>query len=229
MQVHVAGSLGERPAFQIVLLRLGIQAEVGAGHAEVVVGDRAAVLVAGVAVRFQRSLVARQRLVQLALNVREDTQVLLHAGAQLAALATEVQRLEERLAGVIQGAGREVQAAAGVQRLRREQVVANQPGHRVAAPAQLAGAVRLIAVMPQHRQPPQGLGQHRLLFPLLRRHNRGFVTFDRFGNAAGALALAGLVQQLRAAAYGDLRRGRRGSGDGAHPHVTRQRRTPRSG
>src|SRR5206468_9621667 len=94
----------------------------------------------GLAVGFERPLVTRQGFVQVPLDVGEDSQILLHTGAQLAAPSAHVQRLEERLARVVQGSRREIQAADGVERLRGEHVVADRPRHGEATATQLAGA-----------------------------------------------------------------------------------------
>src|SRR5256886_14872165 len=104
---------------------------VRAHHPQVVIGERAPVVVAAVAVRVERPLVARDGFVELAPDVREDTQILLHARAHLAVRSTELQGLEEHPARVVRGAGREMQAAEGIQCFRREQVVARLPGNLV--------------------------------------------------------------------------------------------------
>src|SRR2546425_12471737 len=57
---------------------------VRAGHAEVVVGDRAAMLVVRRAVGLEGPPIARPRFVEVALDVREDAEILLDPRAQLA-------------------------------------------------------------------------------------------------------------------------------------------------
>src|SRR5206468_10463223 len=99
LQVHVADPLGEGATLPEVAVRGVEPLPVRAHHAEVVVSDRTPVLVPALTVRRQRALIARQGLAQLALNVGDDPQVLLHPRAQPTARATQLQRPHECLAG----------------------------------------------------------------------------------------------------------------------------------
>src|SRR2546425_13170577 len=98
--------------------RLVEQLPVRTHHSQVVIGDGAPLRVPRAAVRLERAGVARDRLLEVALDVRENAQVLLHARAQLRVHAAELERLQERSAGVLHGPGRQVQPAEGVERLR---------------------------------------------------------------------------------------------------------------
>ena len=200
VQVHVAHSLGEGPTLLEVAVRGVEPSAVGAHHAQIVVGDGAAVLIAAVAVRCERALIAGQGLVQLPLDVGDDPQVLLHAGAELPARATELQGPEERLGGFLQGAVRQIQTAHGVQRFRGEHIVANPPRHAVTPEAQLAGLGGLVTMAAQNREPPQRFGQHDRVAGALGRHDRGLVPVDRLRDAPGALPLTRCVQRIGAAA-----------------------------
>src|SRR6266550_503389 len=74
-EVGVARALGDLVAPPEVVFRFVEPLPVRARHAEVVVGDRAPVLVVRLAVGLQGAPVARQRFVKVPLNVREDTEV----------------------------------------------------------------------------------------------------------------------------------------------------------
>src|SRR6058998_1492809 len=79
-EVGVARALGDLVAPPEVVFRFVEPLPVRTRHAEVVVGDRAPVLVVRLAVGLERAPVARQRFVEVALDVREDPQVLLGPG-----------------------------------------------------------------------------------------------------------------------------------------------------
>src|SRR5207247_6243538 len=105
LQVRVTRPLGDLVALLEVAIRPVVLPQVGARDAKVGEGDRAPVLVVRGPVRLERALVVRDRLTDLALNVRQDAKVLLGARAQLAALASPLQRLEEVLARVLDRPG----------------------------------------------------------------------------------------------------------------------------
>src|SRR3989449_8304319 len=86
----------------------------------------------------------------------------LHARAHLAVRSTELQGLEKYPARVVRCAGREVQAAEGVECFRREQVVARLPGNLVALLAQRSRRSDLGAMAPHHCEPPQDRKSTRL-------------------------------------------------------------------
>ena len=156
-------------------------------------------LVAAVAVRRERALVAGQRLVQLSLDVGDDAEVLLHAGPQLPARPTQLQRAQERLHRVLQRPARDVQTAQRVQRLRREHVVSDPVRHVVTALAQLPRQRRLVAMAAQDRQPPQRFGQHRRVAAVLGGRDGFLVPVDRLGHTPRALALAGSLEHVAGA------------------------------
>src|SRR5207247_10124887 len=83
-QIYVPDPLGQGAALPEVAVRRAEPSPVRAHHPQVVIGERAPVVVAAVAVRVERPLVARDGFVELAPDVREDTQILLHARAHLA-------------------------------------------------------------------------------------------------------------------------------------------------
>src|SRR5207249_9169449 len=97
---YVARALGDLVALPEVALRIVELVKVRARHAEVVVGDRTTVLIVRRSVRVERPPVPRQCFVEVALDVRQDAEVLLHPRAQLAALSAELQGAEEVLAGI---------------------------------------------------------------------------------------------------------------------------------
>ncbi len=210
MEVHVADAHGDLVTLSEIAVRFLVQLPVRAHHPQVVVGDRAPVLVAGAAVRFEGALVPREGFVQLALDVREDPQVLLHARPQRAALPPDLQGAEEVQPGFLEGAGFEVQHAQCVERLRREQIVADLSRHLVAPPAQLAGLRGIVPLVADDGQAPQGLRQHGVLAVLLRRGDRGLVARNRFGDTAGPLPTPRVVEQVRSTAARS--RGRRTAG-----------------
>src|SRR2546426_1482313 len=82
--------LGDLVALPEIALRFIQLLEVRAHHAEVVIGDRAAVLVVRRAVGLEGSPVACLRFIEVALDVREDAEVLLDARAQCAALPAQL-------------------------------------------------------------------------------------------------------------------------------------------
>ena len=195
-QIYVAHPLGEGAALPEVAVGRAQPSAVRTHHPQVVVGERAAVLVAAVPIRVERALVPRDRFVQLTLNVREDAQILLHAGAQLPTRSAELEGLEKRSASVVRRTGRQMQAAQGIQRFRREQVVARLPGHLVAPLAQVARGRGLGAVALHHRESPQRFSQDRGLAAALSRRDRGLVAHDRFGKTRRPLPLARLMQEV---------------------------------
>src|SRR6266496_3592957 len=196
LEVGVARPLGERPTLPEVTFRGGELAAVRAHHTEVVVRDGATVLIATVAVRRQGPLVAGAGLVQIALNVREDAEVLLYARAQLPARAPALERLQKRVAGLVERARHEIQATQRIQRLRRERVVTQPAGDVIAAAAQLAGLPRLVPLLVHDGEPPQRLGEHGSLPAVLRQSDRPLVAPDGVRDRPRALTLAGLAQQL---------------------------------
>src|SRR5437867_13420687 len=94
-QIDAAAPLGEGAALPEVAVRRVEPSPVRAHHPQIVVGERASVVVTALAVRVERPLVARDGFVELAPDVREDTQILLHACAHLAVRSTELEGLEE--------------------------------------------------------------------------------------------------------------------------------------
>src|SRR6266487_5958226 len=119
LQVDVSDPLGEGATLPEVAVRSLEPLAVRADHPQVVVGDGAPMLVPAVTVRREGALIARQGLAQLALDVGDDPEILLDPRAQLPARSAQLQRPHERLAGVLQGARREVQPAQRIERLRR--------------------------------------------------------------------------------------------------------------
>src|SRR6266704_2521674 len=114
--------------------------------------NSAPVLVAATLVRLQGARVARQRALEVALNVREDAQVLLDACPQLPARAPQLHRAQKVTPRIGQCAGLEVDPAEGIQGLGREHVVARSPGLDQAPPAPTgyggAGPPRAAAALP---------------------------------------------------------------------------------
>ncbi len=143
----------------------------------------------------------RHRLAQVPLDVRQDAEVLLDPRAQLADLATSLQRLEEVPARVLDRAGLHVQPAERVQRFGGEQVVAGVASHAVAAATQLTRCGRLVAEMAHHGNPSQRLRQHRRLRRAFRRGDRRFIAADRLRNTRGPLLRPRVVQQVRGRAH----------------------------
>ena len=90
LQVDVPCPLGDLVALPEIALRFIQLLEVRAHHAEVVIGDRAAVLVVRRAVGLEGSPVACLRFVEVPLDVREDAEVLLDARAECAALPAQL-------------------------------------------------------------------------------------------------------------------------------------------
>jgi len=200
LQVHVADQLGELPALAEVAVRVLPQVAVGADHAEVVVGDREAFLVASALVRFQGALVVSHRLVVLSLDRREDAEILLDARAQWGALAAQLQGPVEPLAGRFDVAVLEIESGEHVHRLGGEHVVAARDRHLKALSTDFACGGGFAAVMVQHPQPAQRLGVHGALAGLVGHGDRRQVTLHRFRHAPGALLSARVAQQLAGAA-----------------------------
>src|SRR5205823_5309325 len=88
-EVGVARAIGDLVTLPEVALRFVVPRPVRARHAEVVVGDRAPVVVVRLAVGLEGAPVARQRFVEVPLNVRENPQVLLGPGTELAAVPAQ--------------------------------------------------------------------------------------------------------------------------------------------
>src|SRR6266516_3543728 len=101
-EVGVARAGGDLVALREVAVRLGEQPSLRAHHAEVVVRDGAAVLVVAALVRLEGAGVAGQRIVEVALDVRNDAQVLLHPRPQLEARAPHAHRAQELAARAVE-------------------------------------------------------------------------------------------------------------------------------
>ncbi len=228
--MRIARPLRDLEAVLEVAVGAVILPQVGVRDAEVGVGNGAAVLVVRGAVRFERALVVGDGLGQIPLDVGQDPQVLLHPRAQLAALASPLQRLHEVPPGILDCAGLHVQPAERVQRFPGEHLVAGVAGDAVAAAAQLPRFRRLVAVLAQHRQPSQRLGQHDPLARALGRGDRRLIDLHRFGNAPGPLPGPRVLQQVRRGAHRRARTRLPGSGDGnsRHDRITRQSRSRRN-
>ena len=219
LEIGIAQPLGDGTALLEVILGGVEQLAVGADHAEVVIRERAAVLIAGFLAGLEGAPVADQRFLHVALDVGENAEVLLHARTQRLARAAQGERLEEGLARLVQQSRLEVEHAERVERLGGEDGVAGVARDVVAAVAQLPRGVGIVPVVAQHREPPQRLREDRRVPGPLGRDDRGLVALHRLRQAPRLLLPAGLVQQIG------------GGAPAAHRQrcVTRQRRTPRSG
>ena len=197
LEVHVAGALGDLEALAEVAVRPVVLPEVGVRDAEIHVSGGRAVLVVGGTIGFDRPLVVADRFDELAADVREDPQVHLDPGTDLARFAAPLERLQEIGAGLIDRAGPQRQTAHRVQRLGGEKVVAQRTRDLEAAIAEVPRPRRFVAVMQHDGEAPQRLGQHGPLVATLGRGNRAFIQPHRFGYARGALFGARLVQEIR--------------------------------
>ena len=151
-------------------------------------------LVVGGTIGFDRPLVVADRFDELAADVREDPQVHLDPGTDLARFAAPLERLQEIGAGLIDRAGPQRQTAHRVQRLGGEKVVAQRTRDLEAAIAEVARPRRFVAVMQHDGEAPQRLGEHRALVATLGRGNRRFVQVDGLGDTGGALFGARVMQ-----------------------------------
>src|SRR2546422_8049196 len=84
---------------------------------------------------------------------------------------------------------------------------------------------RSVPTLPADGETPQRFRQYRALAAALRGCDRGLVPLDRFRDAAGALPVARLVEQIRAAAH-PLDRMRVGRAD--HAPVSKRSHNRRS-
>ena len=196
LEVHVPDHFGELAALAEVAVRVFPEMPVGTDHAEVVVGNRQPFLVAGALVGLQGTLVVPHRLVVLALDRREDAEILLDARAQWRARPTQLQRPVEPLPGGVDVAVLEIESGEHVHCLGGEDVVAAGDRHVIALAAGVARGGGLAAVMVQHPQASQRLGVHRALAALVRHGDRRQVALHRFGHAPRALLGARVAQQL---------------------------------
>ena len=231
LEVQVARALGDLVALPEVALRFVELLKVRARHAEVVVGDRAAMLVVRRTVGLEGPPIARQRFVEVALDVREDAEILLDPRAQLAALPAQLEGAEEVLAGIDDRVRRQVDPAERVEGLAREHGVPGVARHGVAPAAQLPCLGRFAPAVAQHGEAPQRLGQRRVLARGLRCGDRRLVQRGRLGDAGRALPSPSFVQQVRRGAHRRARTCLHGSGDqrGGHRELTRRWRSWRSG
>src|SRR5207237_6124415 len=230
-EVRIARALGDLVTLSEVALRFVEPLPVRTRHAEVVVGDRAPVLVVRLAVGLERAPVARQRFVEVALDVREDPQVLLGPGTELAAVPAQLQRAQEVAPRVADGVGLQVDPAERVERFRREQVAPRGVGHGVTGVAEPSRLVRFVAMVADDREAAQRFGEQRGLSRALGRRDRALVRRDGVRDAGGALLRPRIVEQVRRGAdrpagaclhgvasqrggHGDLTRRWRGWGSG---------------
>src|SRR5690348_10993521 len=137
-----------------IFFGIGVGAGVETHHAQVVVGDRPAMVVSALLVCLEGALIPGERLFEVSLDVREDAEVLFGPCAKLAGRSAEADGLEEGPAGFFERARRQVETTDGVERLGGENVTAELAGDLIALPAQLPGPSGLIALMEHHGQPP---------------------------------------------------------------------------
>src|SRR5204863_9140512 len=116
-EVQVARAPSDLVALLEIALRFVQLLAVPARHAEVVVGDRATVLVIRRPERLEGAAVARDRFLEVALDIREAAKVLFDARPQRAAVPAQLQGPEEVLAGVGDGVRCQVDAAERVEGL----------------------------------------------------------------------------------------------------------------
>ncbi len=197
LEVDVPDGFGDLEAAAEVAVGVVPQLAIGAHHAQVVVDDGAAPVVADALERDQRALIVHQSLGQGALDVRQDPQVLFGAPAQLGAGSAQLQRPVELLPGRIDGPGLEVESGKGIEGLGREHLVADLGGGLLAALAQLPGQVRLVPVMVHHAKPAERFGEDPILSVALGRLNRGLVRLHRLRHASRPLVGSCLPEQIR--------------------------------
>jgi len=193
--MDVPDTFRECPAFLEIAIRRVEPPPVGAHHAQVVIGDRAAVLVAAAAVRVERAFVPRHGLVQLTLDVGDDPEILFGTRAQRLTRASEVQYFEERLARVLQRPRGDVHDAERIERFSREHVVVDVVGYVIAPEAECAGLISVPPLVPHDGETAERLRQDPLVAELLCRRDRRFVALDRFGQRPRPFALARLLEQ----------------------------------
>src|SRR5204862_7631259 len=128
------------------------------------------------AVGFHRALVMRDRLDNLAPDVRDDAEVLLDAREQLARLTAEVERLNEMVLRLFQSARTQRDPTHGVQRFGSEDIVAETARDLIAAVAELPGPLRIVAVVQYDREAPQAFGVPRGIAAALGGGVGGIVT-----------------------------------------------------
>ena len=147
-------------------------------------------------------------------------------------MTAPLQRFAEVVSRVLDVAHAHRQPAQRVERFGRQDVVLEIAGDLVAPLAQLARPGRLVAVMHDDREPPQRLGEDRLLTTPLRGGDRAFVAAYGFGDTRRTFAAARFVQQLsRAAPNGGRVRSDlswTGDGDRGHDTITMRSRNRRS-
>src|SRR6266516_2626187 len=227
-EIGVARPGGDLVAPREVAVRFGEQPPLRAHYAEVVVRDGAAVLVVAPLVRLEGARVAGQRIVEVALDVGDDPEVLFDSCAQLEARPPQAHGAQELAARAIERAGLEVDSSQRIQGLGGEHVAAGPARHREAALGQPTSLHGVTAAVLHHGEPAQRFGQHR---PVPRRPTRGadrrLVGRDRLRNAPGAFQGARVDEQVRRGARGAGRRAparaRPGGGDdrdGGHTDVT---------
>ena len=224
LQVRVAGALGQHAALPKVGVGRREHAAVHAQHAEIMVRDGAPVLVAAVAVRRERSLVARDGLLQVPLNVREDAEVLVHSRIQVPARPAELERPHKRVPRLDGRSGGEMQAPQRVQGFGGESIVADRPRHVVAAVTQLACLRRLVSLLAQDREAAQRLRQDGQFPAALCGGDRGLVADHRLSEAAATLLFTRVLQQLGSTS----RTGAGWTGELGRLRVTRRRHRSRS-
>ena len=105
---------------------------------------------------------------QLASDVREHAQVQLDTRPELARVTAPLQRFAEVVSRVLDVAHAHRQPAQRVERFSRQDVVLEIAGDLVAPLAQVARPGRLVAVMHDDGEPPERLGEDRLLTTPLR-------------------------------------------------------------
>ena len=178
-----------------MLGRLREIAPVRRQHAQVVVRDRAAVRVRQRLVRHQRAPVVGLRQVQVAPDVGDDAQVLLHAGQDGGVLARQRLRLQQRLLRRLQVPRLQLQPAQRVERLRRQPTVAQHGGHRIALLQRAPRPRRVPRMVRQHRPTPERHRQDGVILLPGRCHDQRAVRRLRVPQRARQLVGLRLVQQ----------------------------------
>ncbi len=204
---------------------------IGVDHAEIVIGDRAAPILAEALECRERPPVVQQGVVVVSANVREYAEVLLDAPAELRAGAAESQGLEISGARFLQRSALEGEVCQRVQRLAGQHVVADLRGDRVASLAELPRGLPLTAMMVLYGEPAQRLGLRPAVQETLAFRDGRSVCLQRIGYRARVLEIDRLRQKLRRAVGLTIRGRPRGgfrSGLPAHRPLTMRRRTSRS-
>jgi hypothetical protein len=164
-----------------------------------VVGDGTPAVVSSALEGLERLLVVSHCLSQSPLDVGQNSKVLLGTSADLCAAPSQLERPAELFSRRLHRSALEVECRQRVQRLCRQDLIADLDGNLIAALAQLAGQNRLATLMLRDPRPAERLRQDLPLLGLLGSIDGGGIALQRLRHATALLVRLPFPQEFSGA------------------------------